>query len=109
MNSPYWFEVAVVFGLTAFGAIYFGHFEEHTPKWRRVLKLLILGGGSVLISATAGRELFFVLIGAMLIAVVVIHGWWLPQKKGINGLTGEPRALYYKLHGWKVKPADAAR
>jgi hypothetical protein len=30
----------------------------------------------------------------------VIHMWWLP-KHGINGWTGEPRAKYYQLRGWK--------
>ncbi len=102
MNSPYWFELAVVFGITAVGGIFFGHFEEHTPKWRRLAKLLAIGGGAVLISATAGRSWFFVVLGVMLSAVVVIHGWWLPRQ-GINGLTGEPRERYYALRGWKLK------
>jgi hypothetical protein len=33
--------------------------------------------------------------------VLIIHGWWLP-KKGINGLTAEPKEKYYELRGWKV-------
>jgi hypothetical protein len=104
VSWPYWFELAVVFGLTAFGTIFFGHFEEHTPKWRKVLKLFLIAGISVLISATAGRGWFFALLGTMLLAVVVIHAWWLPVKKGINGWTAEPRDRYYEFRGWKVKP-----
>lgn len=102
MNSPYWFELAVVFGLTSIGGILLGHFEEGRPKWQRVVKVLMGGAISVLVSATAGREWFFVLLGALMVAVVVIHAWWLPRK-GINGWTAEPRERYYALRGWKLK------
>jgi len=29
---PYWFEIAVICGITAVGTIVWGHWEEHTPK-----------------------------------------------------------------------------
>lgn len=102
MNSPYWFEVAVVFALTAVGTIFFGHFEERTPRWRRTLKPFVIAGLGVLISATAGRAWFFALLGVMAVAVVIIHAWWLPRK-GINGWTAEPREKYYALRGWPLK------
>lgn len=102
LNSPYWFELAVIFGITAIGSVFFGHFEERTPKWRRVTKTLLLGGGSVVVSATAGREWFFAMLGVAVVAVIVIHAWWLP-KHGINGWTAEPREKYYALRGWKLK------
>jgi len=98
---PYWFEIAVVCGLTALGTILLGHWEERTPKWRRVAKLAILCGVSVLLSATLGRAWFFGLLGVMLLAALIIHGWWLPYRHGINGWTGEPREKYYKLRGWQ--------
>lgn len=98
---PFWFELAVVWGLTAFGGIFFGHFEERTPKGRRVLKLVLLSAGAVALSAGAGRGAFFVALGLLLVAVVVVHAWWLPRQ-GINGWTGEPRARYYALRGWDV-------
>ena len=103
MNSPYWFELAVVFGITAIGIIFFGHFEERTPKWRRVVKLVLLAALGVAASATFGRVGFFVLLGVMSAAVVVIHAWWLPKRHGINGWTAEPREKYYALRGWKMK------
>jgi hypothetical protein len=102
-NWPYWFEVAVIFGLTTVGNILMGHWEAGTPKWRRVLKPFVLCGLSVLISATAGRGWFFVFLGALSVAVLVIHAWWLPRK-GINGWTAEPREKYYALRGWKWPP-----
>lgn len=103
MNSPYWFEVAVIFGITTVGGILMGHWESGAPRWRRVLKPFAFAGLSVLISATAGREWFFAFLGVLTIAVFVIHCWWLPRK-GIHGWTGEPREKYYALRGWKWPP-----
>jgi hypothetical protein len=101
MNSPYWFELAVVYGISAVGGIFFGHFEDRTPRWRRVLKLLVLGVVAVTVSATLGRAWFFGLLGLMAVFVVLIHGWWLPRH-GINGWTAKPRERYYALRGWKL-------
>lgn len=106
MNSPYWFEIAIICGLTAIGGILMGHWESGTPKWRRILKIFVFCGLSVLISATAGRAWFFVFLGVMTGLVILIHAWWLP-KKGINGWTGEPKEKYYALRGWKAKPPAA--
>lgn len=33
-----WIDVAVMSSMYVVGNILFGHFEERTPKWRRVLK-----------------------------------------------------------------------
>lgn len=106
MNSPYWFEVAVICGLTAIGTILLGHFEAGRPKWRRVLKIFVACGLGVSISALAGRGWFFVFLGVVLVAVTLVHAWWLP-KHGVHGWTGEPRERYYRLRGWKL-PADSA-
>ena len=65
MNSPYWFEIAVVCVITAIGTILMGHWEAGTPKWRRILKIFLMSGLSVLISATAGRAWFFVFLGVI--------------------------------------------
>ena len=97
-----WIDVAVMASLFAMGNILFGHFEERTPKWRRVLKFFIFTGGVALISSTAGRVWSVMVIGTLLSMVVVIHGWWLPVKHGINGLTAEPKEKYYALRGWKL-------
>jgi predicted MFS family arabinose efflux permease len=57
----------------------------------------------MLISSTAGRGWFFVFLGVMTVAVVIVQTWWLPRK-GINGWPAEPREKYYALRGWKVPP-----
>lgn len=100
MNSSYWFEVAVICGLTAVGTILLGHFEAGTPKWRRVLKLVLANLLGVGLSAAFGRGWFLVCLGLVLAAVAIIHVWWLPRH-GVNGWTGEPRELYHRLRGWK--------
>ena len=96
-----WIDVAVMASLFAVGNILFGHFEERTPKWRRVLKFFLFTTTIALISSTAGRGWSIGLVGALLTVVLVIHGWWLPEQ-GINGFTGEPKEKYYALRGWKV-------
>jgi len=96
-----WIDVAVMASLFAIGNILFGHFEEGTPKWRRVLKFFLMTGLIAFISATAGRAWSIALVGALFSVVLIVHAWWLP-KKGINGFTGEPKDKYYALRGWKL-------
>jgi len=99
-TNTLWFEIAVVCGIFAIGNIFFGHFEEHTPKIRRVLKFIFFNIVVVLLSTYAGRIWSFGLLGVMVLGVIYVHGIWLPGK-GINGLTGEPKSKYYKLKGWE--------
>ena len=97
-----WFEVAVVSLITAFGSIFFAHFEVHTSRWKKVLKLLFFILATVSISATLGRSWAFSFLGITLLMVAFIHAIWLPSK-GINGWTAEPKDKYYELRGWKKK------
>jgi hypothetical protein len=55
------------------------------------------------VAARFGRPWSFLLIGAMVAIPLVVHGWWLPSK-GVNGWTGEPKARYYELRGWRLPP-----
>ena len=101
-----WIDIAVMASLFAVGNILFGHFEERTPKWRRVLKFFVMVTAVTTISATAGRAWSALLVGGLLVLVAVIHGWWLP-KQGINGFTAEPKDKYYALRGWKADSGPA--
>ncbi|RIW13627.1 hypothetical protein D0X99_15395 [Algoriphagus lacus] len=100
LDSSLWTEVALVSILFLLGNIYLGHFEEKTPKWRKVLKyvltLVLVCGLSLIFSRTVA----LIFLASTLIPVFYIHLIWLPSK-GINGLTGEPREKYYELRGWK--------
>ena len=95
-----WVEVAVVATGFAIGNILFGHFEEGTPKWRRILKFIIVVVLTIGLSSVAGRRWAFTILALLLIAPLIVHVWWLP-KHGINGWTGEPKDKYYALRGWK--------
>jgi hypothetical protein len=96
---PMWMPVAITAMIFAIGNIVFGHFEERTPKWRRVTKVFLVTGLVGLISWRFGAFWGLIPVGLMLMGFVVVHLWWLPRH-GINGLTGEPRDRYYALRGW---------
>ena len=96
-----WFEIAVVATLFAVGNVVLGHFEEGTPKWRRLAKMVLVMAIGVSLSTYLGRAWFWGFLAAMALPVFVIHLWWLP-KQGIHGWTGEPREKYYALRGWKL-------
>jgi len=80
------------------GHLYFGRFVEHTPRWRRLIKSLVGVALVVGTTAFAGRAWTCALIGAIVVGIVIVHGWWLP-KNGVNGWTAEPRDRYYELMG----------
>jgi hypothetical protein len=100
-----WFEVALVATIFAIGNILFGHFEAETPKWRRVLKVILMLAVTRAISAELGRPWSYLFIGVLIVFVLIVHGWWLPRN-GINGWTGEPKARYYALRGWRLPDSD---
>ena len=100
-----WFEVAVVATIFAIGNILFGHFEAETPKWRRVLKVILMLAVTRTISAELGRPWSYLFIGGLIVFVLIVHAWWLPRN-GINGWTGEPKARYYALRGWRLPNSD---
>jgi hypothetical protein len=97
-----WFDTTIVLGISTVGGILFGHFEEHKPKWRRVLKIAIVLGVVLGLSTTVGRGWAFGVLTIPLLAAVVIHVWWLP-KNGVHGWTGEPKERYYELIGAKKR------
>lgn len=93
-----WLDVAVVTFVFAVGTILFGHFEEHRPKWRRLLKVVVVLVVVVGLSWSVGRVWAFTVLLVPILGAAVIHVWWLP-KHGINGWTGEPKDRYYELIG----------
>jgi hypothetical protein len=95
INTP-WFDLSVLLAIFAVGNIVFGHFEEHRPKWRRLLKLAIFAGAFAALISSAGRGWAYGVLAIPLSAAVVIHAWWFP-KHGINGWTGEPKDRYLEL------------
>ncbi len=98
-TDPLWLDVAVFLFLVLVGHVLLGHFEEHKPKWRRVLKVTLALALFVTIGFAAGRPWAWVSIALpAVVGVLIVHGWWLP-KHGIDGWTGEPRQKYLELVG----------
>lgn len=95
-----WFEIALVSMIYALGNIILGHFEEQTPKTRRVGKYLMTLVLVCVLSFYLGRTTAMVLLGCSLLIPIYIHAYYLPKKKGIHGLTGAPKSKYYDLRGW---------
>jgi len=97
-----WFEIAIVSMIFTIGNICFGHFEEQTPKIRRVGKYILTLILIVSLSTYFGRTVAMITLGLLFLPVIYLHGIELP-KKGINGWTGEPKEKYYELRGWDLK------
>lgn len=95
-----WFEIAIVSVIYAFGNILMGHFEERTPKIRRVGKYLLTLLIICAISIFFGRTVSMVLLAVFIIPLLYVHAYFLPRKKGINGWTGEPKSKYYDFRKW---------
>jgi quinol-cytochrome oxidoreductase complex cytochrome b subunit len=95
INTP-WFDVAIVMSIFAFGNIVFGHFEQHRPSWKRILKVIVVLAVTVVLANTVGRVYAYAVLSLPLIGAAYVHLVWLP-KHGINGLTGEPRDKYLEL------------
>ena len=98
-TNSLWVEIAVVTIFILLGHIFLGHFEERSPKWRKLLKYLVTIIIMLSVSIIFGRATAFVVFGLSFIPVFYIHAILLP-KKGINGWTGEPKSKYYEFRGW---------
>jgi len=70
--------------------------DTDTPRWRRVLKQVLVLAIFVLLDVFAGRMWVFGLLALMGGGALYVHGWWLPAH-GINGWTAEPYDVYLSL------------
>jgi hypothetical protein len=110
-TDTYWFDVAVVMTFLMLGQLFLGRFSEYQPRWRRLLKSDVGVGLLIGLAVWAGREWMYALLGVMLGAILVVHGWLLP-KKGVNGWTAEPRERYNQIMGLDSsgrRPVDRTR
>ena len=101
-TDTYWFDISLVLGICAIGNILLGHFEEHKPKWRRLLKIGIVLGIALVLSYFQLRWVLYLLIALIGLCAAYIHVIWLPRH-GINGWTGEPREKYLELVSGRKK------
>ncbi|CAG5068754.1 hypothetical protein DYBT9623_01486 [Dyadobacter sp. CECT 9623] len=102
-----WFEVAVISAIFAIGNILMGHFEEQTPKLRRLGKYILVLIIVTTVSSFFGRFFAFAcLLGIFVPMFLYVHLYYLPRRKGINGITGEPKRKYYEYRGWNTNIFD---
>ena len=95
-----WLEIAIVSIIYAIGNMLFGHFEEQNPKVRKVGKYVLTLIIIRVLSLYFGRTVAMTVLGSFLLPILYVHGYYLPNKKGINGWTGEPKSRYYEFRGW---------
>jgi hypothetical protein len=98
-TNSLWFEISIVTLFYLIGNIFLGHFEERSPKWRKLAKYIVTLAIILAISIYFGRIVALIVLGLTVIPIIYIHGIVLP-KKGINGWTGEPKGRYYDFRGW---------
>jgi len=95
-----WFEIAIVSIIFAIGNMVMGHFEQRTPKIRRVGKYILMLVLICGISVAFGRLASMITLAAFLLPALYVHAYYLPKRKGINGWTGEPKTRYYEFRKW---------
>ena len=93
------FDVALVASLFAVGTILFGHFEERTPKWRRLLKFAIIVAVVAVLDRVAGAAWARGFLAAAASVGVTTH-FVVLRRHGVDPWTAEPRDKYYALRGW---------
>jgi len=64
-----WMAIAITAMIFAVGNILFGHFEERTPKWRRVIKVFLVTGFVGSIAWKFGAFWGLAPVGLMLVCV----------------------------------------
>src|SRR5580765_307445 len=94
-----WIDIAVVSGLFALGNIFFGHFEQGTAKWRRVLKIFLMIGITAVIARTGGHAWTVAFVAAAATVGLSAH-FIILRKHGIDPWTAETRDKYHALRGW---------
>jgi peptidoglycan/LPS O-acetylase OafA/YrhL len=98
-TNSLWFEVSIVTCFFLLGNIFLGHFEERSPKLRKLFKYLLTLAIILILSIYLGRTVALLVLGLSLLPIIYIHGVVLPRK-GINGWTAEPKSKYYDFRGW---------
>ncbi len=91
-------ELAVVLLIVILGSSIFAVFEVETARWRKLLKLLIVAGGTVGLYYGVGHWALALPLGLAALGVAFHFVWC--RRHGIHPLNATPRKKYYKLRGW---------
>ncbi len=91
-------ELYVLIGLLTLGFSIFDVFEIETPHWRKVLKCLIVVGGTIGLYYAVGHLALVLPLGLGAFGAS-FHFWWC-RRNGIHPIHATPRRKYYELRGW---------
>jgi len=91
-----WVDVAALTTLLVALTLVFGRFERHKPAWRRLAKIAVLAGLSLVAIEGLGRAWGYAVLGLLLVIGTTFH-FAVLSKRGINGWTGEPSDKFEAL------------
>jgi hypothetical protein len=80
------------------------YLDDGTRLWRRVLKIVLSVGLTVLFTCS-GRVVWTALWVGALPAVGLVYHVWFCRRPQFPMLTSEPGEKYYRLHGWPTPPS----
>ena len=92
-------DVLVFLFAWAVAQVVFRGYEAHVGIPKRLMKLAVLLGISIVAHVMAGRAGFYALISALAFGIAVVHGYWFHYRNGIHWRTAEPRDKYLRLIG----------
>ncbi len=90
-------ELYVVLAILILGASVGAVFEVETPRWRKVLKGLIVSAGTVGLYHVVGHLALILPLGLAAIGTTVHFCWC--RKHGIHPIHATPRRKYYGSSG----------
>ena len=91
-------ELAVLLTLQTLGTTIFAKFETETPLIKRLLKWIILTGGTLGLYVAIGH--WALLFPLLIMALGTTFHFLYCRKHGIHPLKATPRKKYYQLRGW---------
>lgn len=91
-------ELYVLLAAAILGETLFAVFEIETARWRKLVKWLIVTGGTLALYYAVGHLALVFPLGLAALGTVA-HFWWC-RKHGIHPLRATPRRRYYELRGW---------
>ena len=92
-------ELAVLLLMVTLGASIFAAFEVETPGWRKVLKWLLIQGGTIGLFYLVGHWALVLPLSGLAVGLTVHFVWC--RRNGIDPLAATPRRRYYELRGWR--------
>ncbi len=96
-------ELTFLLLLTFIGQTLFARFEIETPRWRLIVKWLVLYAVTLGLHPVIGHWALAAPALAGTVGLAVHFSWC--RRHGIHPFTAEPLPRYYALRGWRWPPS----